>query len=86
MWNPYFLEALLISEKLKVLMEFQMMLIKEAIKGRLHVSELREKPTEQREKFRYFQKLKYITNVCNHAVNTGSSFCMWHSMTTSTEM
>lgn len=46
--NPYLLKALLISEQLEVLMKFQTMLLKEAIKGRLHVSELSKKPTKQR--------------------------------------
>lgn len=32
-WTHYLLEALLISEQLQVLVEFQMMLLKEAIEG-----------------------------------------------------
>lgn len=41
--HPYLVKALLIFEQLQILMEFQMMLLKEAIKGWLHVSKLSKK-------------------------------------------
>lgn len=58
-WNPYLLKALLIFEQLQVLMEFQMMLLKEAIKGRLHVSKLSKKSKNRRT----FVKISFIFNV-----------------------
>lgn len=40
----YLLEAVFISQELQVLLQLEVVLIKEAIEGQLHVSELREQP------------------------------------------
>lgn len=45
----HLLEALLISEELQVLMELKTVLLKEAVEGRLHVSELSVKPETNRQ-------------------------------------
>lgn len=44
--NSHLLKALLISEELQVLVELKTVLLKEAIEGRLHVSELSVKPKQ----------------------------------------
>lgn len=45
----HLLKALLISEELQVLMELKTVLLKEAVEGRLHVSELSVKPETNRQ-------------------------------------
>lgn len=44
--NSHLLEALLISEELQVLVELKTVLLKEAVEGQLHVSELSVKPKQ----------------------------------------
>lgn len=47
--NSHLLKALLVSEELQVLVELKTVLLKEAIEGRLHVSELSVKPKTDRQ-------------------------------------
>lgn len=66
--KPYLLKALFISEQLQVLMEFQMMLLKEAIEGGLHVSELSKEPKKHSDLATDLIHCKALSNVfevCN---------------------
>lgn len=56
MKHPDLLEAFLIFQQLLVLVEFQAMLLEEAVKRRLHVSELSEKPAKNKKTFRSGRK------------------------------
>ena len=47
MLHSYLLKALLISEQLDALQQLEVVLLKEAVKGRLHVPQLGQEPAAQ---------------------------------------